>query len=74
LFIYGKTEYDKKMIKLYTGYSLKNALDICPYTSVGNREETGNFVFVSFLFRTIMLGVFVVLHGVEEKQKSDLQK
>ena len=27
------------MIKLYTGYSLKNALDICPYTFVGNREE-----------------------------------
>jgi len=41
-FVYiGKTEYDKKMIKLYTGYSLKNALDICPYTSVGNREEFG---------------------------------
>ena len=32
------------------------------------------FVLVLFFLRTILCKLFVVLHGVEEKQKSDLEK
>ena len=41
---------------------------------LGSNPTEGIFVLVLFLLRKIMCKVFVVPHGVEEKQKSDLQK
>ena len=41
---------------------------------LGSNPSKGIFVLVLFFLRTILCKVFVVLHGVEEKQKSDLEK
>lgn len=41
---------------------------------LGSNPTKDVFVLVLFFLRTILCKLFVVLHGVEEKQKSDLQK
>ena len=41
---------------------------------LGSNPTKGIFVLVLFFLRTILCKVFVVIHGVEEKQKSDLEK
>ena len=41
---------------------------------LGSNPTKDVFVLVLFFLRTILCKLFVVLHGVEEKQKSDLEK
>ena len=41
---------------------------------LGSNPTKGIFILVLFLLRTITCKVFVVPHGVEKKQKSDLEK